>query len=135
MSIVGGFDVHRQQITFDYVDTDTGELRRGQIRPAARLVLRQWLGERFGPAPGVLVAARGDLSFGLQDPPSRSRHQRPTTPGWSRAGTTMRLLRRASSQAGVVAAAAVTAGANSRAHSSGTKCPPSTCCSRTSAKN
>lgn len=23
MTIVGGFDVHRQQITFDYVDTDT----------------------------------------------------------------------------------------------------------------
>jgi hypothetical protein len=27
MSIVGGFDVHRKQITFDYVDTDTGECR------------------------------------------------------------------------------------------------------------
>ena len=32
--IVGGFDVHRKQITFDYVDTDTGEVRSGQIRPA-----------------------------------------------------------------------------------------------------
>lgn len=28
MGIVGGFDVHRQQITFDYVDTDTGQLCR-----------------------------------------------------------------------------------------------------------
>lgn len=46
MSIVGGFDVHRQQITFDYVDTDTGELTRGQIRPATRRTLRAWLAQR-----------------------------------------------------------------------------------------
>jgi transposase len=46
MSIVGGFDVHRQQITFDYVDTESGELSRGQIRPATRRVLRAWLAER-----------------------------------------------------------------------------------------
>ena len=30
MSIVGGFDIHRQQITFDYVDTITGEVKRGR---------------------------------------------------------------------------------------------------------
>jgi len=29
MTIVAGFDVHRAQITFDALDTDTGELRRG----------------------------------------------------------------------------------------------------------
>ena len=27
MTIVGGFDVHRKQITFDYVDSDSGEVR------------------------------------------------------------------------------------------------------------
>ena len=39
MTIVGGFDVHRAQITFDYLDTDTGEVTRGQIQPATRSVL------------------------------------------------------------------------------------------------
>ena len=42
--MVGGFDVHRKQITFDYVDDD-GLVRWGQIRPATRAVLRGWLGE------------------------------------------------------------------------------------------
>jgi hypothetical protein len=45
MTIVGGFDVHRKQITFDYVDTDTGLVRCGEIRPATRTTLRAWLGE------------------------------------------------------------------------------------------
>lgn len=43
MSIVGAFDVHRRQITFDWVDRDTGETRTGQIAPATREMLRAWL--------------------------------------------------------------------------------------------
>ena len=35
MTMVGGFDVHRKQITFDYVDDD-GLVHWGQIRPATR---------------------------------------------------------------------------------------------------
>jgi transposase len=31
MAIVAGFDVHRRQITFDALDTDSGEVRRGRI--------------------------------------------------------------------------------------------------------
>jgi transposase len=42
MTMVGGFDVHRQQITFDYVDDD-GLVHWGQIRPATRKTLRSWL--------------------------------------------------------------------------------------------
>jgi transposase len=42
MTIVGGFDVHRKQITFDYVDDD-GLVHWGQIRPATRKTLRAWL--------------------------------------------------------------------------------------------
>ena len=34
MAIVGGFDIHRKQITFDYLDTVTGQVRRGLIEPA-----------------------------------------------------------------------------------------------------
>lgn len=58
MTIVGGFDVHRKQITFDYVDSDTGEVRSGQIRPATRTTLRSWLG-RHCPAGNAEFAVEG----------------------------------------------------------------------------
>lgn len=45
MDIVGGFDVHRKQITFDYIEMESGELHRGKIRPATRESLRGWLHE------------------------------------------------------------------------------------------
>jgi transposase len=48
MPIVGGLDIHRKQITFDYLDTVTGEVRRGQISPADRAHLRVWLGRFHG---------------------------------------------------------------------------------------
>jgi transposase len=47
MPIVGGLDIHRKQITFDYLDTATGEVRRGQIAPADREHLAAWLAGRF----------------------------------------------------------------------------------------
>ena len=47
MPIVGGLDIHRAQITFDYVDLTTGEETRGVIRPATREEFRRWLGQ-FG---------------------------------------------------------------------------------------
>jgi transposase len=48
MSIVGGLDIHRKQITFDYVDTETGEVRRGRICPADREHLAKWLARFAG---------------------------------------------------------------------------------------
>lgn len=57
MAIVGGLDIHRKQLTFDYVDTDTGELKRGQIAPADREHLRSWLSRLSG---------RDDVAFGLE---------------------------------------------------------------------
>ena len=48
MSIVGGLDIHRSQITFDYLDTRTGEVRCGQVRPADREHLRAWLARFAG---------------------------------------------------------------------------------------
>ena len=44
MTMLGGLNVHRQQITFDYVDDD-GLVHSGQISPATRTTLRSWLGE------------------------------------------------------------------------------------------
>ena len=56
MTMVGGLDVHRQQITFDYVDDD-GLVRWGQIRPATRKTLRGWLAEH---------CPDGDAEFALE---------------------------------------------------------------------
>ena len=57
MPIVGGLGIHRKQITFDYLDTVTGQVRRGQITPADRAHLRAWLA-RF--------AGRDDVAFALE---------------------------------------------------------------------
>jgi transposase len=58
MSIVGGLDIHRKQITFDYLDTVTGEVRRGQVSPAGREHLRAWLA-RFAGRDDVAFAVEG----------------------------------------------------------------------------
>ena len=73
MAIVGGFDVHRRQVTFDHLDTVTGQVRRGRIAPACRETLRHWL-ERFagcddttfagGGLHGVAVRGRGAAAGG-----------------------------------------------------------------------
>ena len=60
MAIVGGLDIHRRQITYDWIDTDTGETRRGQLSPASRLELRGWLEQFNGqPATFALEATTG----------------------------------------------------------------------------
>lgn len=43
MAIVGGLDIHRRQITFDVVDTETGAARRGRISGVTRERFREWL--------------------------------------------------------------------------------------------
>jgi transposase len=58
MSIVGGLDIHRKQLTFDYVDRATGELKRGQINPADRRHLAVWL-RRFDGLTDVEFAVEG----------------------------------------------------------------------------
>ena len=58
MAIVGGFDIHRRQVTFDYLDTVTGQVRRGRISPACRETLRRWL-ERFAGREDVTFAVEG----------------------------------------------------------------------------
>jgi len=58
MSIVGAFDVHRRQLTFDYLDTVTGEVKRGRVLPADREHLREWLG-RFAGCDDVHFALEG----------------------------------------------------------------------------
>ena len=56
MTMIGGLDVHRQQLTFDYVDSD-GLVRWGQVRPATRNTWRGWLVEH---------CPDGDAEFALE---------------------------------------------------------------------
>ena len=57
MPIAGGLDIHRKQVTSDYLDTETGQVRRGQVSPADRVHLRAWLARFHG---------RGDVAFALE---------------------------------------------------------------------
>src|SRR5437867_10192705 len=57
MPIVGGLDIHRKQITFDYLDTVTGQVHRGQVAPAGRAHLRAWLARFSG---------RDDVAFAVE---------------------------------------------------------------------
>src|SRR3712207_1744084 len=55
MRIVGGLDVHRRQITFDYLDERSGQVRRGRIAPADRMLLRRWLTSTLGGEPAAFA--------------------------------------------------------------------------------
>ena len=57
MGIVGGLDIHRRQITFNYLDTDSGEVARGKIAPADRQHVRRGSGASQG---------RADVAFALE---------------------------------------------------------------------
>jgi len=57
MPMVGGLDIHRKQITFDYLDTEIGQVCCGQVSPADREHLRAWLA-RF--------AGREDAAFAVE---------------------------------------------------------------------
>jgi transposase len=48
VSIVMGLDQHRAQITAEWLDTATGEVRRGRVVPADRAGVRRFLGRFDG---------------------------------------------------------------------------------------
>lgn len=58
MPIVGGLDIHRKQLTFDYMDTETGEVSCGRVQPADREHLAAWLTRQF--------AGRTDVEFVME---------------------------------------------------------------------
>src|SRR3977135_2976139 len=63
MSIIGGLDIHRKQLTFDYVETETGRLERGRIASADRERLAGWL-TRFDTTTPVAFALWGSAVEG-----------------------------------------------------------------------
>ncbi len=56
MAIVAGFDVHRNQITFDALEASTGEVTRGRI-DATPAAVRSWVGRFPGQQVEVAVEA------------------------------------------------------------------------------
>jgi hypothetical protein len=59
MSIVGGLDIHRKQLTFDWVDERNGKWERGRIAPADREHLADWLTRFDGVGQPVAFAMEG----------------------------------------------------------------------------
>ena len=45
MTIVGGLDLHRSQITFDLLDVESGEVTTGKVHRPDRVRWRRWLNE------------------------------------------------------------------------------------------
>jgi transposase len=63
MAIVGGLDIHRRQITYDWIDTDSGETCRGQLSPATRVELRAWLARFTGQQADFALEATTGWRF------------------------------------------------------------------------
>jgi hypothetical protein len=61
MAIVAGFDVHRRQITFDALNTETGEVSRGRI-DATPAAVRAWVRRFECDEGGLLRVARSSVS-------------------------------------------------------------------------
>jgi hypothetical protein len=64
MPIVGGLDIHRKQITFDYLDTVTGQVQRGAARARSGASASGWgsgLGSRSTQGLTCLPGHRGQM--------------------------------------------------------------------------
>jgi transposase len=57
MAILGGIDIHRSQLTFDYVSTGTGEVTRGRVE-GTRVAFGDWL-DGFAAGEDVTFAFEG----------------------------------------------------------------------------
>jgi transposase len=58
---------HREQIAFDALDTATGEVSRGRIRPADRLGFRRWLGRWEGERIEAALEATTGWRFMVEE--------------------------------------------------------------------
>jgi transposase len=67
MAIVMGFDIHREQVTYDALDDATGELRRGRIAPADRLGVRRFLASLPAVAVDIALEATTGWRFIVEE--------------------------------------------------------------------
>lgn len=63
MTIVMGVDQHRGQITGEWIDTETAEVRRARVAPADRAAVREFLA-RF---QGAMLEATTGWSFVVEE--------------------------------------------------------------------
>ncbi len=61
MAIIGGFDLHRRQLTYDYLDVVTGQVDRGRVVPADRGQLGSFLARFQG---------QGEVAFAVEAAPA-----------------------------------------------------------------
>jgi hypothetical protein len=67
VTIVMGLDQHRAQITFDLLDTETGEVRGGRVRPADRESFRRFLRPFSGKRIEAALAATTGWRFLVEE--------------------------------------------------------------------
>jgi transposase len=63
VSIVMGLDQHRAQVTGEWLDTDTGEVRRARVVPADRAGVRRFLSRFCGRELEVALEATTGWRF------------------------------------------------------------------------
>ena len=67
MTIVMGLDQHRAQITAEWLDTETGEVKRGRVAPADRAGVRRFLGRFDGQELEVALEATTGWRFVVEE--------------------------------------------------------------------
>ena len=73
MAIVGGFDIHRRQVTFDYLDTETGKVFVACVESLQREPVTETgpgevrLGERGRLAPWPVVITSASVTPAMKD--------------------------------------------------------------------
>jgi len=67
MAIFVGLDLHRAQITYDALDTDSGQVQTGRIRPANRDTVRAFLSDLAGGEAIVAVEAMTGWRFVVEE--------------------------------------------------------------------
>jgi transposase len=67
VSIVMGLDQHRAQITVDWLDTDTGEVKRGRVAPADRAAVGKFLQRFRGQELEVALEATTGWRFVVEE--------------------------------------------------------------------
>ncbi len=67
MTIVMGLDQHRAQITAEWLDTETGELKRGRVAPGDRMGVRKFLCRFDGQELEVALEATTGWRFVVEE--------------------------------------------------------------------
>ena len=67
MAIVIGLDQHRAQITAEWIDTTTGEVRRTRVAPAHRESVRRFVGRFRGQELEVALEATTGWRFVVEE--------------------------------------------------------------------